>query len=111
MQQEFFKLIREYLLPIFYLAVAFLLVFRFRRENRGFFYVGAGFGALGAWEVAKLFTGDALTTGFWAYVPKILGVVILVFACYMFVQSKKNDASSVADEKPKDKVPNETGDK
>lgn len=84
-------MIREYLMPFFYLAAAFMLFFYFAKENRGFYIIGAGFSVLGLWEAIKLFTNDALTTGFLAYVPRIIGAVLLVFACYLFVNNRKND--------------------
>ncbi|MBQ6570494.1 MAG: hypothetical protein IJL87_09615 [Clostridia bacterium] len=90
-------MIKEYLMPLFYLGTGFMLVFFFGRENKLFYPLGGGFTFLGIWELAKIFTGDMLTTGFLNYVPKIIGAFLLIFACLLYVKSKSEEKDGNGD--------------
>lgn len=91
------KTITPYLMIAFYFVAAFFLIFVYRKENKGFLYIGAGMGFLGIWDILKLTVGEPLTSGVYLYIPKIICVIILLFACYMYVKERRNTPESTPD--------------
>ncbi len=79
----------EYAYAALWLLSGLLLIFRFGRENKVFYALGAFFLLLGAWWLADIFVPEDLFAGVWVWVLRVLGAGALLLAVYAYYREKK----------------------
>ncbi len=79
----------EYAYAALWLLSGLLLIFRFGRENKVFYALGAFFLLLGAWWLADIFVPEDLFAGVWVWVLRVLGAGALLLAVYAYYGEKK----------------------
>ena len=88
-----------YLYVVLWFAVGLLLLFRFGKENKIFYFLGGFFILLGFWWLADTVTESALFEGVWGWVLRGVTAVALILACKVYYDETKR--SREADEKAK----------
>ena len=68
----------------------------FCKENKCFLYIGLALGFLGIWDILKMIV-KTLNSGFYPWIPKIVCILILIYACFVYVQEKKKSAENKPD--------------
>ena len=85
-----------YLYVVLWFAVGLLLLFRFGKENKIFYFLGGFFILLGFWWLADTVTESALFEGVWGWVLRGVTAVALILACKVYYDETKR--SREADE-------------
>lgn len=69
--------------------IGLLLIFRFRKENKIFLFLGLFFLLLGGWWTADAMLGGGLFTGVWGIVFRVIVAACLVVACIAYYRETK----------------------
>lgn len=89
----------EYVYVVLWFAVGLLLLFRFGRENKIFYFLGGFFVLLGFWWLADAVTGSSLFTGVWGWVLRGLTAIALLVSCKVYYDETKRSRQAHEDAK------------
>lgn len=92
----------DYVFAGLWLVVGLLLIFRFGRENRVFYLLGAFFLILAGWWVADILLPADLFAGAWAWVLRALALCALAAACVAYYREMKRNKAKNQGQKPPD---------
>lgn len=81
----------DYVFAGLWLVVGLLLIFRFGRENKVFYLLGAFFLILAGWWMADILLPVDLFAGVWAWVLRALALCALAAACVTYYREMKRN--------------------
>ena len=85
----------DYVFAGLWLVVGLLLIFRFGRENKVFYLLGAFFLILAGWWIADILLPVDLFAGVWPWVLRALALCALAAACVAYYREMKRNLSLI----------------